>query len=142
MNEKQMVKAARRLKTWCSQARGCCECKLLGSCSKAPKDWMLPETETERAIRKANEVIAGDFRQAMNAYVERDRLMCELASITSMEFAEKCLAVVKADANTYGFDAEFLRMESAIRLIARGVSEAHVLEALEKQAEHLLEAML
>ena len=58
MNEKQAIRAARRLKAWCMQNQSCWDCFLYGTCIDAPKDWKLPETEIERAIREADEVMS------------------------------------------------------------------------------------
>ena len=64
-----------------------------------------------------------------------------ISSITDQKFAEQCLEIIKADANIYDHDIELIRLASATRLIAHGMNKEHVLEALEKQAEHLIEAM-
>lgn len=86
--------------------------------------------------------MGNDLRKKKNVCAGRDQVMCELTAVTSAEFAQQCYKTLKADANVYGYDVELCHMKSARRLILRGVSEAHVLEALQNREEHLIEAML
>lgn len=79
---------------------------------------------------------------AIIAEEARGRAIEELAAMTNRNFAQKCYEIVREEANAYSCDTALCRMERAKRLIACGVSEKYVLEALETQTENILEAMI
>lgn len=66
-----------------------------------------------------------------------DALYSAIASLSSVEFADKVVDIVAAEHNLYGREEMYQRMEDTLDLLRRGVAQDKIKELLETQTEHI-----